>query len=69
MDRNDFIKEYRSLVDELVYCRKRLNNPVHKKSGKPLAKSTIAGFKDKIEYLKKQLNRYRVVLKLLFLCG
>lgn len=28
----EFLKEYRSLVDELVTCRNRLKNPVHLKT-------------------------------------
>ena len=33
----DFLGEWRRLVDELVNCRKRLKNPVNLKNGKPLA--------------------------------
>lgn len=66
---DDFIKEYRSLVDELVTCQKRLKNPVSLKGGKPLAKSGIIKFQMRIETIEKQLKGYRIILKWLQMCG
>jgi hypothetical protein len=71
MNPKELIVRYRALVNELVYTKKRIKNPVNLKlkNGKPLAKSTIEGFKQRISAIREELDAYKASIKWLTICG